>query len=404
MHVRALPAPLRVSAPPLPGSQPARRRRARGQSLVEFALVFPVLLLLALFALDFGRVFLGWITLNNMARVGADFAARHPDAWANGTTSVTDEYAALIAASYDAINCTPDPADPPPPTFGGTRQPGQPATVALACGFEPLTPIVAGIVGNEITVAASATFPVTYGCLAGCTAGGAPPPPPAAADNCRTVPDMVGLSLLGARNAWVSAGFSADALAPDDPADDPRTVTAQVVTEPANDEGCTGDERFVFSTASLTLAALPDPPPTPTCVFVPRLTGMTVAQARGTWTGAGLDGVFTPPTGVDDSVVTDQFTTPATSPDDCVEPPLDVQVTYGDPLPEAPAQPCLVPNFANTSSATAETTWSGAGFTGAVTFRNAARLPYTIKSQSLVGGTFMGCDAPITLSNTGSTN
>ncbi len=58
-----------------------RRRHRRGQSLVEFALVLPVLMLLLLIGIDFGRVFLGWVTLNNVVRDGANFAALHPTAW-----------------------------------------------------------------------------------------------------------------------------------------------------------------------------------------------------------------------------------------------------------------------------------------------------------------------------------
>ena len=63
---------------------PSRRKagqqkdRSRGQSLVEFALVLPMILLLMLIAIDFGRVFLGWVGLNNAARVAANYAAMHP--------------------------------------------------------------------------------------------------------------------------------------------------------------------------------------------------------------------------------------------------------------------------------------------------------------------------------------
>ena len=37
----------------------------RGQALVEMAIILPVLVLLLLLAVDFGRVFFGWIALNN---------------------------------------------------------------------------------------------------------------------------------------------------------------------------------------------------------------------------------------------------------------------------------------------------------------------------------------------------
>src|SRR6476659_5639717 len=67
----------------------ADREKSLGQSLVEFALVLPVMLLLMLTALDFGRVYLGYINLQNMARIAANFAADNPSAW-DGVVKGTD--------------------------------------------------------------------------------------------------------------------------------------------------------------------------------------------------------------------------------------------------------------------------------------------------------------------------
>ena len=58
-----------------------RAQRTRGKSLDEFALVIKILLFLTLIALDFGRVYLGYINLQNMARIAANFAANNPTAW-----------------------------------------------------------------------------------------------------------------------------------------------------------------------------------------------------------------------------------------------------------------------------------------------------------------------------------
>ena len=44
------------------------RDRSLGQSIVELALILPVILLILMVGLDFGRVFLGWVNLNNTAR------------------------------------------------------------------------------------------------------------------------------------------------------------------------------------------------------------------------------------------------------------------------------------------------------------------------------------------------
>ena len=54
---------------------------SRGQAMVEFALILPLLLLVLLLAIDFGRVFFGWVALNNASRIAASEAGFHPEAW-----------------------------------------------------------------------------------------------------------------------------------------------------------------------------------------------------------------------------------------------------------------------------------------------------------------------------------
>src|SRR5262249_57630593 len=91
------------------GRGSGRRDKARGQSLVEFALVLPILLFLTLIALDFGRVYLGYINLQNMARIAANFAANNSSAW-DGVVVPQDatlktKYYNQIIADASAINC-----------------------------------------------------------------------------------------------------------------------------------------------------------------------------------------------------------------------------------------------------------------------------------------------------------
>lgn len=56
-------------------NSPHKKHRLRGQALVEFALVLPLLLLLILGAMDFARMFSTKITLTNAAREGAYYMA-----------------------------------------------------------------------------------------------------------------------------------------------------------------------------------------------------------------------------------------------------------------------------------------------------------------------------------------
>ena len=56
------------------------RRSARGQATIEFALVLPVMLLIALGAMDVGRVFFDYIGLRNAAIEGAIYGSRNLNA------------------------------------------------------------------------------------------------------------------------------------------------------------------------------------------------------------------------------------------------------------------------------------------------------------------------------------
>ena len=71
-----------------------RFRTSRGQSLVELALITPVLLLLLLGATDFGRVYFAHVSVTNAARNGADYAAR-------GNQSAVDADGIREAALWD---------------------------------------------------------------------------------------------------------------------------------------------------------------------------------------------------------------------------------------------------------------------------------------------------------------
>jgi Flp pilus assembly protein TadG len=145
-------SPLRRSAAPAD---------SRGQSLVELALLLPVLLLIVMFALDFGRAFYSWVTITNATRVGANYAASHPD-----DTYPNADYTAFV--QNEALNGTcPVLVNTYNPTFidgpdAGTsnRDLGDSVRVSVSCDLRILTPIVGSIVGSAATMSASSTFPI----------------------------------------------------------------------------------------------------------------------------------------------------------------------------------------------------------------------------------------------------
>ena len=156
------------------GSTPTSRRRSRGQSLVEFALVLPFLLLLTLAAIDFGRVYLGYVNLQSLARIAANFAANNPTTdWTDNSDSTVQAYNRLVLDDATATNCTlqQDGAgnNPPRPTYPTGTDLGDTAEVRLTCQFGLITPIIRNVFGGSgsIPVSAAAIFPVKSGGVAG---------------------------------------------------------------------------------------------------------------------------------------------------------------------------------------------------------------------------------------------
>jgi hypothetical protein len=226
----------------------------RGQGLVEFAITFPVVMLMITFGVDFGRVFLGWVTLNNAVRVGANYAAMNPDGFQSPVNlTVQAEYRRLVLAETRGINCTM-PNTLPYPTYPAGTELGDPAVVAITCRFSLITPIIGNILGSAINVSASASFPVRAGSIDGTPIGpglpsfaatptvdpgggggpgsstdpggssapgsSSPPATPIPTPspiitpepNC-TVPNLVDVQTTQALSRWTAAGFSANHLA-----------------------------------------------------------------------------------------------------------------------------------------------------------------------------------------------
>ena len=143
------------------------RRGRQGQSLAEFALVLPVLLLIVLLGLDLGRAFFSWVTLNNAARVGANYAGLNPDA----SFAAASKYDSLVRGDGANAACVIAAGAPPQPVFADsaldsnatTKDLGDDVTLTISCPFRVITPLVSAIIGNPLTISASSTFTVRDG-------------------------------------------------------------------------------------------------------------------------------------------------------------------------------------------------------------------------------------------------
>jgi TadE-like protein len=371
--------------------------RTRGQAMVEFALVLPLLALLLVMAIDFGRVFFGWVGLQNAARIAANAAAAHPEAWEPpGQVSGQDAYRLAVVNDLQALNCEKPgggawtEADVPDPVFesmptgftADVYEVGDHASVQIDCEFDLITPIAAWIVGQPLHITAFAEFMVRGGEINGIPIGSAPPP-----TGCvdKVVPNLVGLSVADARTAWSNAGFTG-AFNPAT-GSDTDVVSSQTTTPPSSPNDC------LVATASVVVAHAPPGPCSGTDEQVPNLVGLTVQQARSSWTAAGFTGAFSPATGSDTDVVSGQTTSPSSSPGDCRAPTTTVTVTHTAPPPPQ----CTMPQLVGLRVNTGQTTFTTAGFTGAYTATTPPNGNYVITSQSLVGGQQYACSSGVTV-------
>lgn len=112
----------------------ARRRRGwlgeRGQAMVEFALIVPMLLIVLFGIIDLGAALYDQVTLASAAQDGARTGA------INGDTAAAAN--AAVNAVKSPIGCSPAPSASPAPTIGGTPKQIQ---VTLTCKYNGITPL-----------------------------------------------------------------------------------------------------------------------------------------------------------------------------------------------------------------------------------------------------------------------
>jgi len=113
-------------------STPFRRRDRRGQSLVEFALILPVFILVLIGLFDMGRAIYAYNTVSNAARAAARVAIVNQNA---------------IAIQNEATDQSP--GLPVTVTLSGCTDIDSACTVTVSYDFEPVTPMI-GAVFNPI--------------------------------------------------------------------------------------------------------------------------------------------------------------------------------------------------------------------------------------------------------------
>jgi Flp pilus assembly protein TadG len=163
-------------------------RRRRGQALVEFALVLPILLLMIFGIVDAGRLIYTYNTVSNAARDGARVAIVNQStsgtdtcdttsatAWPTGCAIVSGLELGLTAADVsvtyqdatDSAVCS-DPNNP------GQLLIGCLAVVQVTGSFTPITPVIGQIIG-QVSLSSTTKIPIERVCSN---------PPPSPLVNC----------------------------------------------------------------------------------------------------------------------------------------------------------------------------------------------------------------------------
>jgi Flp pilus assembly protein TadG len=150
-------------------AKPARNRKSNGQSLVEFALTLPLIVLIIVGLIDLGRGVYMYNTLAQAARQANRTAIVDQDV--NSVVAVAASSAAtlgLSSANVDVCfktsgstqtNCNDPTADP----CSSPYSIGCLAIVRTHIAFSPLTPIISSLVGS-IQMSSTSIEPIEYVC------------------------------------------------------------------------------------------------------------------------------------------------------------------------------------------------------------------------------------------------
>jgi Flp pilus assembly protein TadG len=149
-----------------------RRRgdRSRGQGLVEFALVFPLFILLVMAIVDLGLSVFAYNSITNAAREGARLAIVNQDVTkvttrAKAQASVARSQTVTVSYYQAAADGTPDTTKTCPVTGSTYIAAGCLAVVTFQGSYAPITPVIGNVLfKNGVTFTAKAVLPVEYSC------------------------------------------------------------------------------------------------------------------------------------------------------------------------------------------------------------------------------------------------
>jgi Flp pilus assembly protein TadG len=127
-------------------------RRARGQGLVEFALVVPIVLLIIFGIIDFGRAIYAYNTIDNSARTAGRVAIVSQTASSIQTAAINQAVALAIPATNVTISHD---------GCAISYSIGCIVSVTVTYAFHPITPVI-GQIWKTINMSSTTHLPIEH--------------------------------------------------------------------------------------------------------------------------------------------------------------------------------------------------------------------------------------------------
>ena len=121
----------------------------KGQSMVEFALILPILLLLVLAIIEFGFMFSDYLSLSNASRESVRYVSL------GGSNS-----GAIERGKEVAVNLEPTKMIFEISPLSESRERGDSVQVGITYDYEFITPVISVIFGDSLELYAEATMRV----------------------------------------------------------------------------------------------------------------------------------------------------------------------------------------------------------------------------------------------------
>jgi PKD repeat protein len=159
------------------------KKSTRGQGLIEFALIMPVLLLMVMGIIDFGRMFYIYSAASNAVREAVRVGSTDPSDCTGINQAARSQLTFIERTAYTVTIRYDDGADLKPfacpPSPGQYLEAGQDRVVVVVqADFAPLTPVISSMFPKlGLNYQAGRTISYAPG-AGGPPPGGAPPPPP----------------------------------------------------------------------------------------------------------------------------------------------------------------------------------------------------------------------------------